>query len=176
MSRGICHRCWREWELVHEHSLGRSCFRKIPSHPNHIIHHTFPQDNLSEARFWRSQYIPHIALPEQKLNFNFLPIHVHYDLTGSLAWAEKKISELDLAINIMTLAYPPTKKYGEISSVKLAGGSIVSEDIWIWHCFFAAKFIEPIPYEGGSINLQEARDWIMKMNSSRKGEFPIGKN
>lgn len=188
MLRGICHRCWREGELLDVWPISRSCFRKLhdmelvtsqfdnpdsfqyPTYPRFIKHLRYPKESIILKRLiLREGCAPHIVL-------NFLPIHQHYDLTGRLGWAERKISELDLAINVMALACPPTKKYGEIPSVKLAGGSVISEDIWTWHCFFAAKFIEPIPYNGGSINLQEIRDWMMKMNSARKGEFPIGKN
>ena len=190
MSRGICHRCWREGELLEVWPISRICFQKLddgelvannsnnqdsfryPTYPKNIKHIQYPQEQVTLKRvILREGCEPHVII-------NFIPIHLHYNIVTSLKWAEGKIDELDLAINIMTLACPPTEEYrrgtGEckIPHVKLTGGSIVSKDIWNLHHFFRAEFIQNIPYEGGSINLKEVKNWIERKTKPKEIIFP----
>lgn len=171
MQRGICHRCWRHSSLREDWPISAYCFRKW----NHLDDegvYSFSYRQIEACEFWITEGdVPF---------FNFLTPHRHYSPLPTLRWREGDrgtLAQLDLAINIMAIAYPPQPQDAlglgtcETPHHVLFGGSVIHEDIWKLHHFFCAEFIQPAlsagEHAGAYIPLEEARNWMQRMTASR---------
>jgi hypothetical protein len=171
--RGICHRCWRESELRKDWPVSSYCYDVTIEQTGGKYGDIYIPPKDDNFTF----HMVHGSIG----CFNFLPVHQHYRNTKQLRWKVENggslPGELDLAINLMAAAWPPTtiNRLGSgectVPHVKLHGGSIISQDIWNLHHFFRAEFLEKMPYEGGQIPLVDIYFWIKRM--TRNGPLDV---
>jgi hypothetical protein len=82
---------------------------------------------------------------------------VHHSPTG-FEWGYSGSGPAELALNVLAILLPHSGGLDPWNTARLSG--TVSNDAWILHQDFKARFIATLPAEGGHVAIEDINAWI----------------